>query len=93
VPFVWHVSDYATQMSCAMFRGIGRPDWPLRCAVGERRITNAQALSDRPAKRKELVDGNRYHHITLRCQDRNSVLAYGAPTELLPARRLADFTR
>ena len=58
VPFVWHVSDYATQMSCAMFRGIGRPDWPLRCAVGERRITNAQALSDRPAKRKELVDRN-----------------------------------
>lgn len=34
-----------------------------------------------------------YHHITLRCQDRNAVLAYGAPTELLPARWLADFAR
>lgn len=35
----------------------------------------------------------RYHHITLRCQDRNAVLAYGAPTELSPARRLSDFAR
>jgi hypothetical protein len=25
VPFAWHVSDYATRMSRAMFRDIGAP--------------------------------------------------------------------